>query len=81
MTLQTHSTVDTWVGPCAQACNQNLATAQRAVHHAIDDLGDRAWRFDRTADELEAAVIREEREAAEEREAEEAAEEQSNDRL
>ncbi len=58
MTLQTHSTVDTWQGPRAQECNQGLAAAQRAVHLAIDDLGDRAWRLDRDADELEAAAIR-----------------------
>ena len=72
MTLQTHATVDTWHGPCAQECNQNLASAQRAVHLAIDDLGDRAWRFDRDADELEAAAIQTDR--LREREAEEAAE-------
>lgn len=65
MTLQSHSTVDTWHGPCAQRCNEELAIAQRAVHLAIDDLGDRAWRFDRTADDLEAAAIRAERAAAE----------------
>ncbi|MEP1122362.1 MAG: hypothetical protein ABJH68_00550 [Ilumatobacter sp.] len=58
MTLHTHSTVDTWHGPQAQACNQALAGAQRAVHLAIDDLLDRAWRLDRDADELEAAAIR-----------------------
>ncbi len=57
MTLQAHATVDTWQGPCAQTCNDNLATAQRAVHLAIDDLGDRAWRFDRHADDLEAAAV------------------------
>jgi len=73
MTLQTHATVDTWTGPCAQECTQNLETAQRAVHLAIDDLGDRAWRFDRLADDLEAAAIqadrRREREAQEAQEA------------
>lgn len=74
MTLQTHATVDTWLGPSAQRCNENLATAQRAAHLAIDDLGDRAWRFDRQADELEAAAIRADREVAEEKEAAEAAE-------
>lgn len=58
MNLQTHATADTWHGPCAQECNQSLATAQRAVHLAIDDLGNRSWRFDRDADELEAAAIR-----------------------
>ena len=57
MTLHTHATVDTWIGPFADECAQHLATAQRAVHLAIDDLGDRAWRFDRHADELEAAAI------------------------
>ena len=72
MSLQTHATVDTWHGPCAQECNENLATAQRAVHLAIDDLGGRAWRFDRLADDLEAAAIRVDRQR--ERDAEEAAE-------
>lgn len=72
MTLQTHATVDTWHGPCAQECNQNLATAQRAVHFAIDDLDSRAWRFDRDADELEAAAIHADRQR--ERDAEDAAE-------
>ncbi len=61
MTLQDHSTVDTWRGPRAQECNQSLAAAQRAVHLAIDDLGGRAWRLDRDADELEAAAIRADR--------------------
>lgn len=61
MTLQSHATVDTWHGPCAQECAENLATAQRAVHLAIDDLGDRAWRFDRHADDLEAAAIQADR--------------------
>ena len=72
MTLQSHATVDTWHGPCAQECNQNLANAQRAVYLAIDDLGDRSWRFDRYADELEAAAIQADRQR--EREAEEATE-------
>lgn len=72
MTLQSYATVDTWHGPCAQQCNESLATAQRAVHLAIDDLGDRAWRFDRTADELEAAAIQADRQR--ERDAQEAAE-------
>lgn len=58
MSLQSHSTVDTWQGPRAQECNDDLASAQRAVHLAIDDLGDQAWRFERTADELEAAAAR-----------------------
>lgn len=58
MSLQSHATVDTWRGPGAQACTDDLAAAQRAVRLAIDDLADRAWRFDRTADELEAAAIR-----------------------
>ena len=68
MTLQAHATVDTWHGPCADACTNDLATAQRAVHLAIDDLGDRAWRFDRTADDLEAAAIRADKAAGAERE-------------
>ena len=71
MTLQTHATVDTWHGPCAEECTQSLASAQRAMHLAIDDLGGRAWRFDRYADELEAAAIQADRQRA--REAEEAA--------
>lgn len=73
MTLQSHATVDTWYGPCAQQCNDTLAAAQRSVHLAIDDLGDRAWRFDRHADDLEAAAIRADRaleEAAERERAE-----------
>lgn len=65
MTLQTHSTVEAWHGPCAQDCNEQLATAQRAVHLAIDELGTRAWRFDRLADELEAAAVRADRAASE----------------
>lgn len=74
MTLQTHATVDTWHGPRAHECNERLAAAQRAMHLAIDDLGDRAWRFDRHADDLEAAAIRADRaaEAAAERERQEA---------
>jgi len=74
MSLQTHATVDTWTGPCAHECTENLATAQRAVHLAIDDLGDQAWRFDRHADDLEAAAVRadQQREQAA-REAQEAA--------
>ncbi len=71
MTLQTHTTVDTWQGPRAQECTQNLATAQRAVHLAIDDLGDHAWRFDRHADDLEASAIRADQQR--ERDAQEAA--------
>lgn len=71
MTLQTHATVDTWTGPCAQECTQNLETAQRAVHLAIDDLGDRAWRFDRHADDLEAAALQADRQRG--REAQQAA--------
>ncbi len=73
MTLQTHATVETWHGPCADACANDLATAQRALHLAIDDLGDRAWRFDRNADELEAAAVRSDRALAQ-READAAAE-------
>jgi hypothetical protein len=72
MTLQSHATVDTWHGPCADECNQKLAIAQRAMHLAIDDLDDTAWRFDRRADELEAAAIQADRQR--ERDAEEAAE-------
>ena len=72
MTLQTHSTVDTWYGPRAEECNQSLATAQRVVHLAIDDLADSAWRLDRDADELEAAAIRTDRLRS--RQAQEAAE-------
>ena len=66
MTLQTHATVDTWHGPCAQGCTQDLATAQRAVHLAIDDLGIRAWRFDRHADDLEGAAVHADRQRARE---------------
>lgn len=58
MFLQSHSTVDTWHGPRAEECNGDLAAAQRDVNVAIDDLTGRAWRFDRTADELEAAALR-----------------------
>jgi len=65
MSLQTYSTVETWHGPQAQRSNDDLARAQRAVHLATDDLADRAWRFDRTADDLEAAAIHAERAAAE----------------
>ena len=64
MSLQTHSTVDTWHGPCAQRCNDELARAQRAVHAATDELAVRAWRVDRTADDLEAAAVHAERVAA-----------------
>lgn len=58
MFLQSHSTVDTWQGPRAQECNDDLEAAQRSVHLAIDDLSDRAWRLERTADDLEAAAVR-----------------------
>ncbi len=58
MFLQSHSTVDTWQGPRAQECNDELAAAQRAANLAIDDLGDRAWRLERTADDVEAAALR-----------------------
>lgn len=61
MTLQSHATVDTWEGPCASGCTEHLATAQRAVHTAIDDLADQAWSFDRRADELDAAAFLAER--------------------
>lgn len=68
MTLHTHATVDTWQGPCADACTNDLVAAQRAVHVAVDDLGDQAWRFDRHADDLEAAAFRADRAVEAERE-------------
>ncbi len=61
MTLHLHATVDTWHGPCAQRCHDELNAARHGIHGAVDELGDRAWRFDRIADELEAAALRADR--------------------
>lgn len=56
MHLHLHAGVDTWYGPRADACASDLARAQQAVHHAVDELRRQAFTFDRRADELEAAA-------------------------
>ena len=61
LSLHLHAGVDTWFGPRADACLDDLACAQRAVHHAVDDLRTQAVAFDRHADELAAAAARAQR--------------------
>ena len=61
MRLHLYAGVDTWYGPRADACASDLARAQQAVHHAVDELRTQAFTFDRRADELEAAAARAER--------------------
>ncbi len=47
---------DTWRGPVAEGCRDDLVTAQRRLDRAGDDLLRRAAALERTADELDAAV-------------------------
>lgn len=61
LSLHLHAGVDTWYGPRAEACANDLALAQQAVRHAVDDLRTQAFAFDRRADELEAAAALAER--------------------
>lgn len=58
MTLHAHAGVDTWYGPRADACVAELAHAQQVARDAVDDLVDRAFRFERLAEELDAAALR-----------------------
>ena len=58
MTLHLHAGVDTWYGPRPDACCSELALAQQAVRHAVDELHTQAAVFDRRADELTAAALR-----------------------
>ena len=56
MSLHLHAGVDTWYGPRADACTSDLALAQQAVHHAVDELLTQAFAFDHHADQLEAGA-------------------------
>jgi hypothetical protein len=58
MTLHLHAGVDTWRGPRADGCATDLRRAQQDVREAADELDVRASRFERQADELDAALIR-----------------------
>ncbi|MFK7916466.1 MAG: hypothetical protein AB8G14_00195 [Ilumatobacter sp.] len=62
LSLHRHAGVDVWRGPLVHECMADLAAAQRNMFRAIDELGDRAWQFDRIADELESAAWTAERE-------------------
>lgn len=64
MSVHNHAGASTWHGPRADACLHALTSAQHGIYRATDDLLDTSWRFDRIADELEAAALRAERELA-----------------
>ena len=49
--------VSTWHGPRASACEADLFAAQRGARQAIDDVRATAWRFERTAEELDFVAI------------------------
>ena len=54
MSLDRHADDDTWRGPRPQLCRTLLASGQRQLHAAADDLRAHAYRFEREADELDA---------------------------
>lgn len=56
MSLERFATVDTWRGPRPNHCLQLLHAAQHRMHGAAEELRLHAWRFDRRADDLEAAA-------------------------
>jgi len=62
MSLHVHAGVDTWHGPRADACIDQLRRAQQQVHRAADELDARALRLEREAEALEAAAFRAARE-------------------
>ncbi len=47
------SGADTWTGPVAQRCNDDLTLAQRRLGDAADALAVASWRLERQADLLE----------------------------
>ena len=59
MSLGSHAGVDTWFGPRPDACTTDLGRAQATVRTAADELRTQAFRFERHADELDAAAIAE----------------------
>jgi hypothetical protein len=58
MSLHLHAGADTWYGPRAEACVAELCRAQHDVRDAADDLIGQAIRFERFADDLDAAALR-----------------------
>lgn len=53
MSLDAHAGDATWIGPRPQLCASLLASSQRQVHRAADDLRATALRFELHAEELE----------------------------
>jgi len=56
MSLEVHAGDATWVGPRPELCRALLASGQRQIHRAADDLRTVAHRFELRAEELEAAA-------------------------
>jgi hypothetical protein len=47
---------DTWRSAGADHCRQQLAIDRQRIAHAVDELRERAWMFERQADAVDAAA-------------------------
>ena len=56
--LDRHAGIDTWRGPRADDCVNQLRSVQARIQRAADDLRRHAWTFERRADELDEVTAR-----------------------
>jgi hypothetical protein len=58
VTLHRRATTDTWIGPTPQRCHDDLVAARTSLLGAAADVRSAAFRLDRLARQLDAAVVR-----------------------